>query len=72
MSKTGGINFNTIPAMHGMPDVFCLFPAVMPSRFAVRNPVEPVLGLSPQPLVLGADAAVTFKFNNRLRVFLVV
>ena len=34
MSRMTGINFNTIPAMRGMPDVFCLFP-VNPSRFAL-------------------------------------
>jgi len=31
----------------------------------VRNPIEPVLELSHQPFVLGVDAAVRLKFNNR-------
>ena len=51
--------------MRGMPDVFCIFASANLSRFAVRNPVEPVLEVSHQPFVPGTDAAVRLKFNNR-------
>jgi len=54
MSRMTGANFNTIPAI-GMSDVFCLFPAIDPSRFAL--PASPKRGQT-----------TTFKYNLQKRL----
>lgn len=56
MHRIPGINLNTRPATHNMPDVFCLFPAINSSRFlipvprkkAVRKKAAAAVSLKPQ------------------------